>query len=225
MQMAPLPAPLYPHIWAVAGQSAQLTMVINGSTDVTTQAEWQLTAGDAFATVTSSGLLTAVRAGNSPLVATYQGRRLSTVLTIFAAPPTAVESFSRVIGPRGRSTYLVTVGGGGRDVVFLLSSSGSILPNMMFGTAAGDTCLPPYMWGSSWAGGALGGGLQAEGRAAGYQVLPGRYCVIILDSTAITAADSLPASLTALATPLSGPVNYTLRIAASGGGSSVVSGP
>ena len=228
MQMVPLPAPLYPHIWAVAGQSAPLTMVINGTTDVTTQAEWRVTAGDAFATVTPSGLLTAVRAGHSPLIGTYQGRLVSTLLTIFAGPPTAVESFSRVIAPRERSTYLVTVGAGGRDVVFLLSSSGSgstlPMPGMMFGTATGNACLPPYTWGSSWSGGAFGSGGSAAGQGAGYQVVPGRYCVTILDSAAITAADGLPASLTALSTPLSGPVNYTLRIAASGSGSSVVSG-
>jgi hypothetical protein len=227
MQMAPLPAPLNPHIWAVVGQSAQLTMVINGSTDVTAQAEWQVTS-DTFATVTSTGMLTALRAGHVPLTVTYQGRRVFTVVTIFAAPPTAVESFSRVIAPRERSTYLVTVGAGGRDVVFVLSSSGSgstlPMPGMMFGTATGDACLPPYTWGYSWAGATFGSGGSAAGQAAGYQVSPGRYCVTILDSAAITAADGLPASLTAPLTPLSGPVNYTLRIGASGVGSSVISG-
>jgi hypothetical protein len=202
-------------------------MLINGSTDVTAQAEWQVSAGDAFATVTSSGLLTTLRAGNSPLAGTYQGRRGSTLLTIFAAPPSAVESFSRVIAPRQRITYLVTVGAGGRDVVLLLSSSGSsfTLPGVMFGTAAGDSCLPPNTWGFSWAGSASGSGMEAWAQAAGYQVLPGRYCVTILDSAAITSADGLPASLTAVLTPLGGPVDYTLRIAASGNGSSVISGP
>src|SRR4029450_10666439 len=111
----------------------------------------------------------------SPLIGTYQGRLVSTLLTIFAGPPTAVESFSRVIAPRERNTYLVTVGGGGRGVVFLLSSSGSgsTLPGMRFGTATGDAGVPPYTWGFSWAGGAFGSGGQAAGQGAGYQVLPG----------------------------------------------------
>ena len=225
MQMVPLPPPLRPTIWGVVGQSAQLTALLNGSTDVTTQTEWSVT-GATFATVRMGGVLTLIQAGSPLLRATYQTRTVSTFVTVFRAPPTTTDSFSDVVAPRGRRPYFVTVGSGGGDVVFFLTSQTSALSQVavLFGAASGDTCSPPYSLGTNWGAAAVAGGVESDARGAAYQVAPGRVCVILLDPAAITANDQVPQAFTAALPSMTIPVNYTLTIAASGVGASVVGG-
>lgn len=223
METVPFPLPLRPHIWSVAGQTAQMR-ALSGSTDVTAQAEWSAT-GD-FATLTSTGVLTAHRGGNFPLRVTYQGRTTSTFVTVFNAPPTTRVSFTGVLGPGGRRPHFVTVGAGGGDVVFHVTSAGSRLDplGIMFGTGTAGSCAPPYTYGTNWFQFASGSGVETEARGASRQVLPGAYCVILLDPATITADDRLSSVLVAGLVPLTTPINYTLTIAASGSGASVVGG-
>ena len=223
METVPFPQPLRPHIWSVVGQSSQLR-ALSGSTDVAAQAEWSAIGG--LATVTPTGLLTVHRAGNFPLRVTYQGRPTSTFVTVFNAPPTTRVSFPGVLVPGGRRPHFVTVGAGGGDVVFHLTSAGTRLGTLggMFGKATAGSCAPPYTYGTSWFQGASGAFVEAEARGAAHQVAPGGYCVIVLDPATITADDRLSAALLAGLVPMSVAVNYTLTIAASGAGASVVGG-
>ena len=220
METVPFPLPLRPHIWAVAGQTAQMR-ALSGSTDVTAQAEWS-TLGDS-ATITATGVLTAHRGGTFPLRATYEGRPTSTFVTVFNAPPTTRVSFTGVLGPGGRRPHFVTVGAGGGDVVFHVTSTTSRLDPLaiLFGPGTAGSCSPPYTFGNNWVQGASGAGLQAEARGASRQVSPGAHCVILLDPATITADDRLPSVVVAGLVPLTVPITYTLTIAASGAGASV----
>ena len=101
-----------------------------------------------------------------------------------------------------------------------VTSAGSRLDSLgiMFGTGTAGSCSPPYTYGTNWVQFASGPGVETEARGASRQVLPGAYCVILLDPATITADDRLSSVLVAGLVPLTVPINYTLTIAASGAG-------
>jgi len=225
LQVVPLLPPLRPHIWAAVGQSAPLTAIANGTTDVTRLAEWTVNSTD-YATVTSGGLLTALRAGTVSLRASFGGRTVTSFLTIFRAPATTTQSFSHRIAPGERRPYFVTVGAGGGDVVVILASAEAAFANLglMFGSAIGNVCSPPYTWGVTFFSTAFAGGVEANAKGATYPVSPGRYCVVVLDPGAVTGDDKLsPTIPSALMQPMTAPASYAVTIGASGAGASVVS--
>lgn len=224
-----VPSGFPPHLWMVAGQSAQLSARMgfsDGSVrDVTAEVAWAST-NAVVASVSPAGVLSGTRAGQAPIAATYQQAvPARTVVSVFNAPLTAIESFSAQLALRERHPYLVTVGAGGGDVVFVLTSAGpgSALLGVMFGPSSGSICTPPYTYGTSWvASRDAGTGNRADARTSVFQVSPGRYCVIVLDPATVTSADQLPAGL--LLRPMNFPVSYTVTVGASGAGAAVSPG-
>jgi hypothetical protein len=225
----PLPSGFPPHLWIVAGQSAQLSARMGSSDgsvrDVTSEVVWEST-NAAVASVAPNGVLSAHRPGQAPIAATHQQvLPARTVVSVFTSPLTAVETFSAQLALLERRPYVVTVGAGGGDVVFVLTSAGpgSALLGVMFGPAGSSGCSPPYTYGSSWvASRDAGTGNRADARTSVIQVSPGRYCVIVLDPATVTSADGLPSGL--LLRPMNVPLNYTLTLGASGAGAAVSTG-
>ena len=225
-----LPSRFPPHLWIVAGESAQLFAragFSDGSVrDVTGQVAWDST-NAVVASVSSTGVLTARRAGQTPLAARYQtGAPANTLVSVFGAALSIVESFSGILPLGERRSYVVTVGAGGGDVVFILTSTGpgSALLGVMFGHASESVCRPPYVYGTSWLSSRdAGTGNRSDARSSVFQRSPGQSCVIVLDPATVTPADQLPPP-SVLLRPMNLPVNYTLTIGVSGTGSAVSAG-
>jgi hypothetical protein len=223
--MVPLPPPFSSHLWTGTGQAVQLAAWVgvsnNPARDVTADVEWR-SSNSAIASMSASGVVTAHRAGQAPISALYQGRVATTMLSVFDAPATTVESFTNVLAPRERRAYPVTVGAAGSDIVFVLTSSGqgSAELGIMFGSSDGSTCGPPYIFGSnSTQTHGLGTGARMDVRTSLFQSTPGRYCLVLLDPATATGEDRLPPFIRLQ--PMTGSASYTLTVgmSAAGGGS------
>lgn len=224
--MTPLPSGFPPHVWIVAGQTAQLSARVglsDGSVrDVTSDVVWEST-NAVVADVSAAGVLNARRVGQTPVSARYQaGVPVNTLVSVFGSPLSMVESFSDILPLGGRRSYVVNVGAGGGNVVFILTSTGpgSALLGVMLGLASGSVCRPPYVYGSSWLSSRdAGTGNRSDARSSVFQLSPGQFCVIVLDPATVTAEDRLPSSVQLR--PMNFPVNYTLTVGVSGTGSAV----
>jgi hypothetical protein len=223
--IVPLPSPFSPHLWTGTGQSAQLAAWVgvsnNPARDVTGDVEWR-SSNSAIASMSATGVVTAHRAGQAPISALYQGRVATTMLSVFDAPVTTVESFTNVLAPRERRAYFVTVGAAGGDIVFVLTSSGqgSAELGIMFGSSDGSTCGPPYVFGSSSIQThGPGTGPRMDARTSLFQSTQGRYCLVLLDPVTLTGEDRLPPFIRLQ--PMTGSASYTLTVGVSGAGGAV----
>ena len=82
-----------------ASQSTATVSLDGGSTqNVTTEAGWQ-TSNAAVATVSTSGLITAVSAGAVTITATYQGHTSSMTVSIAPSAPVAISSCQAITAP------------------------------------------------------------------------------------------------------------------------------
>ncbi len=223
--MVPLPWPFSPHLWTATGESAQLVAWVgisnNPARDVTGDVEWR-SSNSAIASMSASGVVTAYRAGQALISALYQGRVATTMLSVFDAPVTTVESFTDVLAPRERRVHFVTVGAAGGDIVFVLTSSGqgSAELGIMFGSSDGSTCGPPYVIGSSSIQTyGPGTGARMDARTSLFQLTPGRYCLVLLDPATVTEEDGLPPFIRLQ--PMTGSASYTLTVGVSGAGGAV----